>query len=35
LKILRKMYHSRKVVSLSRKRLKINKILAMIGEKTI
>jgi len=35
LKVLRKMYHSRKVVSLSRKRLKINKILAKIGEKMI
>ena len=35
LKVLRKMYYSPNVICLSRKRLKINKILAMIGEKTL
>ena len=32
LKLLRKMYHKKKVLSLSRKRLKIEKMLAIVGE---
>ena len=32
LKLLRKMYYSRNAVSLSRKRLKIQKMLAIVGE---
>lgn len=35
LKILRKMYYSNDLICLSRKRLKINKVLDMIGEKTL
>lgn len=35
LKVLRKMYYSKNVLSLSRKRLKINKVLGMIGEREI
>jgi hypothetical protein len=35
LKIIRKMYYSNNVVCLSRKKLKINKVLAMIGEKVV
>lgn len=33
LKLLHKMYHSKKVVCLSRKRLKIEKILSIVGER--
>ncbi|MBI4067810.1 hypothetical protein HY413_00160 [Candidatus Kaiserbacteria bacterium] len=33
LKILRKMYYSRKVVCLSRKRLKVEKFLGIVGER--
>jgi len=32
LKVLRKMYHSKKVLCLSRKRLKIRKMLSIVGE---
>lgn len=35
LKVLKKMYHSHDSISLSRKRLKINKVLVMIGEKEL
>lgn len=35
LKLLRKMYHSKHVISLSRKRLKIERILSTVGEKLV
>jgi len=35
LKLLRKMYHSKRVISLSRKRLKIERILSTVGEKLV